>query len=129
MGKYSLEEIERHIEDCLGFLRSYAYDVYTRAFWLCSLWMYLAAKKAGTGIVNNSTTRDMYSELVYKYRNSYAHNESLESLHDTLKWLIDSVSDDWFVYSEIDSSVKEIRGFLLVNFMMCNCFTPIKLEV
>lgn len=112
MGKYDLVKIEESISSCIDFLRSVNCDVYTRAFWLCSLWMLLAARISGTNIVNNSTTRAVYNDAICKYRNAYVHNDSLRVLFRYMSALINSVQDNYFVYAEIASSVEELRKFV-----------------
>ena len=108
----SCEDIDSKIKSCLTFLMNIGPDMYTRAFWLCSLWMYMAAKKSGTGIVSKHATADVYNDFVYAYRQSYVHNESLDVLIEDLRNMVDSITDDMISYAEIDSSVKDIQDYL-----------------
>lgn len=112
MGRYDIAKIEEGIESCVEFLRTVYCDVYTRAFWLCSLWMFLAARISGTNIVNTNITSDVYNESIPVYRNAYAHNDSLHSLINNLINLVNSIQDSYFVYAEIASSVNELRNFV-----------------
>lgn len=113
MGRYDMVAINSGINSCIEFLSMVNTDMFTRAFWLCSLWMLLAAKDSGTGIVNNRITSDMYNGAICMYRNSYAHNDSLLTLKENISELISTVTDDMLVYSEIESSVNELRKFVI----------------
>ncbi len=109
MGRYSLCEINNSIENCKRFLKTVKCDMYTRMFWLCSLWMLEAAKVSGLCIVNNSVTASVYHPIVARYRNSYAHNEDVDALYDDIHNLLDIISEDMLFDSEVCASVDAIR--------------------
>lgn len=112
MGRYDIKEIEKHIEACLDFLRSIRCDVYTRAFWLMSLFTWVAAKKSDVHVVNASITQAYYSADVYAYRNAYAHNDNIEDLNGLLRGALNSIKEEHIIYAEIDSSVKALKSFI-----------------
>lgn len=96
MGTYNLSELRKKINDCKEFV-SIESNILTVMFWLCSMLTYKAAIISGSMIVNRSITVSVFgTESVFRYRNSYAHNECVDLLIQQAVDVITDRTDDMF---------------------------------
>lgn len=89
MGIYNIDKIKANMNNCISFISSRVLDIYTLSFWVFSYMIYDAAILSG--VVNKSTTMSKYSEEIFDYRNSYAHNEPEDILRDDLLSAVESL--------------------------------------
>ena len=109
MGRYSLNEILNKIDNCLSYISKQTTDVYTITFWVCSLLMLHAALKSGLCVVNANNTISMFNYSIPEYRNAYAHNESLSALRSGLLNFANNITDDMYVYPELETALNLIK--------------------
>ena len=119
MPKKRINPIEK-MSNCVALLKYINTDCYTMLLRVVIYLGYYAANKLGIDFVNSSVYRDYYNSMIgnqsigmmmYDYRNSFCHADSLEELYEMFVLIF----MDLPVFEDMDEEVKTAIHLLQGN--------------